>query len=333
MLRKNFFKLLFISIFLLGFASNATKADVQNIRMDYCENLGKKTTDDSKLITTNPWEEKEICLNFSSNEVEEVNITYWFTEWIFNGRWTQICNANFEEPNWFSRFFSNDNWNIRKIALKPGEHKIIKEKITVPLWISWMVYGCLMHKIDEAKSNKMFTVVAVIKRKLNIFVWWNSEISKWISILKNKGNIFSTNPKIWAKITNNGKMTLTFTVKNHWNISQNISITWTMINALWFEKIFETKPILVGPWKEINIPSQELLLPAYKWFFNIESKLTATPIFDFNADSLDAKIKEPKTFIETWTIFIFSRVWIIVAIVAILILVLILRPLFKKHKE
>jgi hypothetical protein len=73
-------------------------------------------------------------------------------------------------PNSFNKLRSNDNWNVRSFFLKPGETKIIIEKLNVPAGRSWMNYWCFMHKIATVKSNKMFTVVVVIKRILNVFV-------------------------------------------------------------------------------------------------------------------------------------------------------------------
>jgi len=332
MFKKNFLKLFFVSIFLLWLISGISKADVQSIRMDYCENVGKKTQDDGKLININPWEQKEICLNFSSTQPEEVTVTYWFTESLFNGRWTQICKANMDEENSFSKLWSNDNWNVRSFTIKSGDIKIIKETINVPIGMSWMVYGCFMHKIEAGKSSKMFTVVAVIKRQLNVFIWWAAEIKKWIIISTSKWDIFSTNNKISAKTLDNGKISLGFLIKNNWNVGQNIKIEWNMYNALWFEKTFTTTPVLVGPWIETEINSEALLIPSYKWFFNTEIKLTAEPVFLFNVDGIDPKLQEPIIINETAKIFIFSWIWIIAALVAILVLVLIFRPLFKKHR-
>jgi len=167
---KNFLKTLFVSTLLIWLLFGISKADVQNIRMDYCENVGKRTPESSRLINLNSWEQKEICLNFSSKETEEVKVIYGFTEALFNSRWTQVCQANMDVPNSFNKLRSNDNWNVRSFFLKPGETKVIIEKLNVPAGMSWMNYWCFMHKIATVKSNKMFTVVVVIKRILNVFV-------------------------------------------------------------------------------------------------------------------------------------------------------------------
>lgn len=327
----------FFALFLVStFNFNITNAtiDVQQIRLNYCEDEWKNIQDDSKLINIKPWEEKEICLSFSNTSQETGGIFYWFTVW-FLERATQLCLANVKEENDFSKFFSNDNWNIRTFILNPGETKTIKEKIKAPLWMSWMFYWCLLHWVTawEVKEEKMFTIVALIKRSLNLFIWWESDISKTINLLKNKWDIFSTNSKIWAKTTPDGKIILSFLIKNNWNISQSIKIDWNMFNALWFEKTFEVKSILVEPWKEIELKSNELLLPTYKWLFDTQFTLTAEPVFGFNTDSMDAKLKAPTIITETGKIFIFSRIRIIVAIVAIAVIVLIFRPMFKKHQQ
>ncbi|MFZ2151051.1 MAG: hypothetical protein WAZ12_01945 [Candidatus Absconditicoccaceae bacterium] len=332
---KKVFILSFIVFFVSIFNFNITKAvpNVQDIRLNYCEDMGKNIQDDSRLINIKPGEEKELCLDFSNSSQEDANVFYGFTVgFIDNG--SQLCRPNVKEENDFSKFFSNDNGNIRVFPLKSGENKMIKEKIKTPLGMSGMSYGCLMYGIagGEAKTQ-MFTIVALVKRSLNLFIGGDADINRTIDILKNKGDIFSTNSKIGAKTTNDGKITLNFKIKNNGNISQNIKINGNMYNVLGYEKIFEVASVLVGPGKEIELKSNELLLPVYKGFFDTQFTLTAEPVFGFNTDNLDAKFKTPTIITETGKIFIFSRIWIIVALVAIIVLVLIFRPLFKKHQQ
>lgn len=301
--------------------------------MTYCENIGKKILDDNKLVTIAPWWESEICLNFSSNQDTPVNVTYGFAEWFLNDRGTQLCNVNIEEPNSFNSLFSNDNGNIRTISLQPWENKTIKEKIFVPLGMSGMIYGCMLHKIEAPKWDGMFSVVAMVKRHLNIFVWWDADISKWVELLKSPWDKLSSNNKLWVRLTPDGRATLSFLVKNAGNISQNIQVAWNIYNALWFEKTFETAWVLVWPWQETEIQSESFILPSYKWFFSISMDMTATPSFSFNTDGLDPAIKEPTTISQTWKLFIFSWIWLIVWAFVLIVVVLILRPLFKKHKQ
>ncbi|MFZ2151049.1 MAG: hypothetical protein WAZ12_01955 [Candidatus Absconditicoccaceae bacterium] len=333
MFKKNLLKLFFVSIFLLGFVSSISKADVQNIKMTYCENVGINTQDDSKLITINPGEEQEICLNFSSTEEGEVNVIYGFTEGSLNNKGTQVCNPSIEEANPFSNLFSNDNGNIRSFNLKSGDIKIIKEKISVPVGMSGMIYGCMLHKIKGLQSKKMFTIEALMKRHLNIFIGGAAEIKKSVTLLGNKGDIFSSNSNISVKKIDNDKISLGLLIKNNGNISQNINIDGSINNALGYEKTFTTTPVLVGPGKEIQISSEALLIPTYKGFFNTSIKITAQPVFAFNVDNLDPALKETTTITETGKIFIFSRIWIIAGILALAVLMLIFRPLFKKHQQ
>jgi len=332
---KKVFMMSSIIFLLWAFGFNITKSEpnVQSIRLSYCEDIWKNVQDDSRLITINQWEEKEICLDFSNSSQEKTNVFYWFTVWFIDG-WSQLCRPNVKEENEFSKIFLNDNWNIRVFPLNWGENKTIKEKIKVPIWMSWMIYWCLMYWIAwwEVKTD-MFTIVALVKRSLNLFVWWEADIVNTINILTNKWNVFSTNPKIWAQTVTGNKIILHFLIKNNWNISQNIKIDWNIYNVLWFEKPFEIQSILVEPWKEIELQSNELLLPTYKWFFDAQFTLTAEPVFGFNADHIDAKLKTPTIITQSWKIFIFSRIWVIVAIWAILVLVLIFRPIFKRHQQ
>lgn len=332
---KKVFLWLSLVVLLSLFSFNITKAvpNVQSIRLDYCEDMWKNVQDDSRLINLKAWEEKELCLNFSNSSQEDANVFYWFTVGFIDW-WSQLCRPNVKEENDFSKFFSNDNWNIRVFPLKAGENKMTKEKIKTPLWMSGMSYGCLMYWIAwwEAKTE-MFTIIALVKRSLNLFIWWDADINRTINILNNKWDIFSTNSKIWAKTTSDGKIILNFKIKNNWNISQNIKIDWNMYNVLWYEKTFEVRSTLVEPWKEIQLNSNELLLPAYKWLFDTQFTLTAEPVFGFNTDNLDAKFKTPTIITETWKIFIFSRIWIIAGILALVVLVLIFRPMFKKHQQ
>lgn len=332
MFKKNLFKSIFTSVFLIWFIISLANADVQNVRIGYCEDNGKNLQDDSKLIEIQPWEQKEICLNISNWEPNDVNVIYWFTKWFLNDAWAQLCNSNIEEENEFMKLFSNDNWNIRNINLKQWETKTIKEKITVPIWMSWMFYGCMLHKIATPDTNKMFQIVAMVKRSLNLFIWWNGEIKNSIKLIKTDWDVFSSNNKIWARSDENNKITLNFSIKNDWNVGQNIKINWTLYNALWLEKTFEIATVLVWPWAEMELNSNPILLPTYKWLFNVSSSIEAEPVFIFNADNIDDEFKKTTTMEESTKIFIFSWLWIVAWLVILLILIMLLRPLFKKHK-
>ncbi|MCF7834758.1 hypothetical protein K9M48_01745 [Candidatus Gracilibacteria bacterium] len=332
MFKKNLFKSIFTSVFLIGFIISLANADVQNVRIGYCEDNGKNLQDDSKLIEIQPGEQKEICLNISNGEPNDVNVIYGFTKGFLNDAGAQLCNSNIEEENEFMKLFSNDNGNIRNINLKQGETKTIKEKITVPIGMSGMFYGCMLHKIATPDTNKMFQIVAMVKRSLNLFIGGNGEIKNSIKLIKTDGDVFSSNNKIGARSDENNKITLNFSIKNDGNVGQNIKINGTLYNALGLEKTFEIATVLVGPGAEMELNSNPILLPTYKGLFNVSSSIEAEPVFIFNADNIDDEFKKTTTMEESTKIFIFSWLWIVAGLVILLILIMLLRPLFKKHK-
>lgn len=307
------------------------RGNIQWIEFKFCENVWK-WMQANKIVKIQPWESQEICLNFTSEQNEDEEITYWFIEATMKD-WIRTCQIQqkLEDENPFIKLFSNDNWNQRKIIIKANESKDIKEKINVPIWMSWMVYWCFGYKAKPVTS-KMFNIESLWVKPIDLFIWWSADIKNSIKLLNAKWNTFSSNNKIWITTDKENKIFVNLLIKNQWNVTSNVSIKWSISNALWFEKTFEIPAKLIWIWSETEIKSEPILLPAYKWFFNISTTLTAEPKLEFNADILWEDAKKTFTIEESWQIFIFTRIWIIIGILALLIIRLILRPLFKKHK-
>lgn len=307
-----------------------SKWDWQSIKLDFCDWI-----DANLPVQIQPWETKEICLSFTSKSQSKEKVTYWFMEWYMPAQWTQVCKLEqwIDWWNAYSNLFSNNEWNQRTFILEPGEVKIVKEKINVPIWKEWMTYWCIVHKTETIdKEWWMFNIVVLMQRYFNLFVWWNAEINNSIKLLKVKSDVRSSNRNLWIKI-NWDKISTNFLIKNDWNISQTISIKWTIYNALWFEKEFEIPATTLSPWIETNIESESFLIPSYKWFFTISSEIISEPKFEFNPSEIDDALKQPKTIEESSKIFLFSRIRLIIWTVALIIIIMLLRPLLKKHHQ
>ncbi len=334
MIKKSHF-LFLVLLWLFIFNSSLTNA-AQTVPADFtfCD-TGYKPLTRMFTIFANKWEEKEICWRFSTSSETPVEITYWLSMWTFNQNWVQVCDQDMTDNNEFSKLFTNQDWNVKVFTITNTQPKEIKEKIRIPLSASWMIYGCVTYKGKQATRAdwKIFDIVMRKAVKLNIFAWWNADIKSSIKLLSNKWKVFSSNNKIKADLTKDNRLNLGFLIQNAGNVGQEISITWTIYNALWFEKQFTVPSQKLAWWKQSDFQTNIWVIPTYKWFFDIAITVSSTPTFDFDSTNIDAKFKQTATIEETWKIFIFSRLRVIAGILALLIIYLILRPMFKKHKQ
>jgi hypothetical protein len=238
------------------------------------------------------------------------------------------------DNNAFSKYIVPTNWASKTFSISAKDwHKIIKEKFKVPLWMSWIFFWCMSYqwKWISKKSWQLLDIVFRKTAKINVMIWWSAAIKSSIQLLTNKWTIFSSNNKIKAELDKNNKLNLWFLVENNGNLDQNVSIKWSIYNAMWFEKQFDIPMQTIAWTSKYEFKTNAWVLPFYKWFFKVEFSIKAEPQFWFDTTNLDAKLKETTTLEWKWQLFIFSRIWIIVWAIVILIIWMLLRPLFKKH--
>lgn len=336
--KKLFISGLFLAISLTGLLSIWTytkAAGYTDALFVFCENAHLPVTSNRDLnLVMNAWEEKEVCLDFSTSSEEPVEITYWFTEWQIDSHQMKLCDNDMTDQNNFAKYFNSSEWNNRSFQISTKDwHKIIKEKMRIPLGMSWAFFGCLAFKWKwlTKKDWQIFDMVFRKTAKINVMIWWSNTLQSQIQLLKNPWKIFSSNNRIKATLDKNNKLTLSFIVSNNWNIDQEISMSGSIYNTMGFEKEFSIQGKKVLWWSQIEVTANIWIIPFYKWPFKVDLKLIANPIFAFDTSNIDAKLKAPITIEENWQIFIFTRIRLVILLVALLIIRLIIRPLFKKH--
>lgn len=307
-----------------------SKAAPVNVSFNFCENAGTLTRNLS--LTANAWETKELCLEFYTDSIEPVEIEYLFPRGILSKEQLLICRTDPTDDNDFGKMIEKNGERKFIISAKDWK-KIIKEKINIPLWMSWMIYWCFVYEGAwvTKKEGQMFDIAYRKTANINIFVWGSESIVSSIKLLPNKWGEFSSNKKIKATLDKDNKLNLSFLVENVGNIEQEISLKWSIHNALWFEKEFEIPVQKMATNTKSEFSTNIWMIPTYKWVFNVEVNINAQPSFSFDTTNIDENLKQAKITQEVAQVFIFSRIWIIALLFAILIIWLIIRPLFKKH--
>jgi len=323
------YKKIIASFILMGMLFlGLSKADVQSVNIRYCEDADNPKAENNKTFFVQPGKEKEICLYFYTDSLIPLEVGYSFPETTLNSQGNRSCSSDISPINAFSKYFVG-SWE-RKFTLSSNEPYMVKERFLAPMGMSWELNGCIAYTVlwlaDTRSAGKIFDIVVRKTNFLSFFVWANEAIKNNIQLVRNPWWIYSTNSDIKATIDKDGKFALSFLVKNNGNISQNVVITGSVHNMLGFEKIYEGAPINIGPGETREIVANIGILPAYKWFFTIDSIIKNDPIFGFDTSAMDPKLKTGSTQTESATVYIFSWVTLIILIILILILIKIILP-------
>jgi len=286
-------------------------------------------TKDSQL-TIAPGGSKDLCLYFSNNSNEAMTFIYWFAKWYRYDVWSSTCDQDDSENSEFGVLIPKTS--DRKVTIPANSSQVVKEKIQIPLWLEWEKIWCIAYKLWKPETQVwwMFNIVFRKALAINILIAWDSDMKNSIKLNSLKSDIFSSNKKIKASVDSKWNLNIDLSLQNDWNMDQNVNIKWRIYNALWFEKTFEFKDKLVSAWRTELLNSNLWILPTYKWIFNVEFTLNSEVKSKFDISKLKWDFK-PTTMTESWTIFIFTWIWLIVAAVILLIIYMLLRPLLKKH--
>ncbi len=260
---------------LITLTTFTTAQNIWDIQASFCNpEQSEKEID----LIAKAWTNSDICINFSNNSLKDTTISIDFVDGVITPTWESACfSAEKPKPN-FGQYIENYD---TKLAI-PGNSSIEQHfKIQYPVGYSWVSHGCLGYSIDNTKNIAGW--ISMIFRKthtIDILVGWTKINSKLI--IQN------------AKYSDNK---LIFTVENQWNITQNISITGTISNLLWYSQEFNTESTDIQANSETIIATSELMLPQYKWFFSINSNIYYHPKFNFDITNhnIDTQYTTPGT--------------------------------------
>lgn len=301
-----------------SFFINNTLAD--NIEGSYIWSCDQ-SQDISKTIFVEPWEKKEICIQFLTASPTPVKIEYGFVAETWDANGAPTCDSSVTiDKNDFAKLFKNDN--KREIITQNDTPATIKEKIFVPIWMAWSIKGCISYTTQSPYATWIGWMFNMVVRKvfpMSLFIWSGGSIKNSIEVLKNSWGSYSSDSKIKAIVDSENNLNLGFLIENKGNITQNIIITGKVYNFFWFQKEFSIQNG-VAPWDKNELVWNIWLLPWYKWLFSVKYNITNTPSFDFDATSIDAKYKQSGYVSGNAQIYIFSWISLIIIIVFILMI-------------
>lgn len=299
------------------------KADVQDISFDFCDAPRGLAWSRNFIIT--PGEETEICIIFSTNAEAERNIVYGFTAWRLTQSGTPMCESDKGPDNAFSKFIPIKT--ERSFVISKDKPVTVKEKVIVPLGMSWIQYGCLAYSVaSKTWSGGMFNIIVNKTFPISLFIGQWGDIKNEVVLVNTTWGVYTTNKKVKATIQENDRLQLDLLVKNQGNISQNVEITGTIHNILWFEKSFSASIGKLAPGAEKWITADVGIIPFYKGPFTVSYTVTNSPNFDFDIAGLDESIKKWKTLTWSAQIYIFSWISVIIILLVIAIILKLFRP-------
>ncbi len=310
---------LFINV---SYAQEYTEADMKAVYLDFCgDGTGASTY--KSVVYIEPGDEKTIRLCVNNTSTKKMFFEYWFSEsGIWNGRY---CQGNMWTGNKFSMLIP---WTKeRKVMIEPMTKQVIEEKIVIPPGMSWLQLGCLGYNLLKPENTLVGWMFALKIRKIlyiDIMVWGESAIKSSIKVVNMTWGIFSTNKKVKAVVDEKNNLKLNFLIENKWNIAQNITITGKVNNSLWFQQDFSITTKTMAPGSTNEFTADVGILPSYKWFFTINFNVKNDPQFMFPITN--EKLKISGYISDTWRIFIFSWIRIVILVVWLLILYKIFVP-------
>lgn len=306
----------------------SSKADVQDVSFKFCDDTENEAFGAwKKTFFVTPGKETEICMYFATSSEKPRKVVYGFTKAESREVGAAVCDSDKWPNNDFSKYFTNAE--PREFVIDKDSPKTIKEKVLLPIGMSGVQYGCLAYSLSEYQWTNlwgMFNLVINRVFPISLFVGDGDNIKNAVTFIDTKGGAYTTNKIVKAIVDKENNLKLNFLIKNEWNVSENIEITGSIYNILWFEKSFSAQVNNLAPWKEQEVVASVWVIPFYKWFFTTKVNLTYGPNFDFDASTLSDVVKQWGTINEKAQIYVFSWVTLIIAIIVLLIVVKLCMP-------
>jgi len=273
------------------------------------------------------WEEISICVQLKnlSNIDMDINIDFLDSVVTSDAFKNRACNAADRPKVNFGNFMMDYE---KTIKIKWWETIQKEVKIKFPVGFQWLSHGCVAYNVigesNKIEWNNMFNIIV-----RNV---------KFVDILITKAEIKSDfqllfGPKIQKN--NNWKYVINFALKNKWNVSQLVNISWDLSNFFGYKKHLLVSNLSIKPGRDSDIFTDEFDLPSYKWFLKIKSIISYMPELDFNITN--SNISENT--LSWWEIlinkivFVFSWTFVWLIGVIIVILILIYLSLFRRRRK
>lgn len=300
---------------------------IRDVTLSFC-NEGTWNLSTRYNIMVEPWEKKDVCIYVENKSDQDIKLVYSFPRSVFSAWWNQLCGND----NDFARFFESKE--DRSLIVPKKSFIMFNEVVNPPVWSIGMFYGCLTYNLwtpeVSAMGGGMFNMVVRKANFLNLFVGSEDSISNTIQLNPVTWSLYSSNKNIWAIINEDGDLIVNFMVKNNGNLTQNVSLSGKLYNPLGFEKPFDITAKKLLPGDEYQASVNLGIVPFYKGLFSVRVSLFGNPVFEFDATGIDEKYKQPIVIKETWSLFIFSWFYVILALIILGLIVKVIVPKKKK---
>lgn len=309
-------KLISICTIALTIFSFVQAQSLWDIDVSFCEN---DKPDQVDLITQSD-KDTDICVLFRNNSTEDTTVHIEFVDGILNS-WARSCDIPDNPNTKFTKYVKDFDHDI----FLAGNSQVERHyTIHYPVWFEWFSHGCISYEIKGEDEDWSQPLNFIFRRvfSIDILVWW-SKVTPKLTISKLYLSWYDTTKKIVLEIM------------NKWNIDQKINLTWTIKNIFWYKQHFEISGSTIGKNQKIELMSNELRIPSYKWFFIVTSNLTNEPIFDFDISNTDLQ-KEYSTawltVIRNYTM-LWSRLYITLFVLIILLIIALVTKFSKETKS
>ena len=311
---------LLVSFGALCFATFAFAQDLWWVSVRFCNN--DEETKNLNLILESGVE-WEICIDFFNESSEDVTIKYGFVDGVVTAdEYKNKACENEWTVEKFGQYVSQVTDTISIPALTSVRQKAT---ITFPAWLSWIVNWCLTYYVWGANvenSDSMFNVLVRKAQFIDVSVDWN---------FKRNLQLANTNPLkyVYDKATKSYNIELS--LLNKWNISEFVTVAWTISNKFWFNVDVVSDEQRILPDDVETIVFNVCRLPWYKMRYNVDLSVISNPQFDFSLDFVPDELEGPMEIALSLSVFVFP--WILVYMfIGLVVLVILIRWLSKHLK-
>jgi len=299
-----------------------TQTNMEKVTMRFCNTEWELKHDDQILVEPGKESKLRLCANNAGDT--PIKFMYAFTEGQYTEWWIRVCDWNFDTGNKFALIIP---WTKeRTIAMEPKSSAVVEENIVIPPGMSGLQLWCLIYKLEKPDPNQwgMFIVEVGKYGWIDVMVGGEATVKNKINIIKATWWVFSTNKNIKVTVDKENNLIMSVSLSNQGNIAQNVSITGKVYNVLGYQQTFsiDTKKVTPGVTGDFSVNVG--MLPIYKWLYSVKLNIQTTPEFLFPVS--DEKLKQPQYIVETWSVFVFSRILVGAAIIILLIVYKLLIP-------
>lgn len=312
-----------------------------------------------KEVDTNT--DQDICIYINNDGPTDVDVKLNFVDGTISADDSQNKAC---QPEWMKQQFGQFvDFVDEVLTVKAGTTLETHANIRFPEEYSGMSYGCVTMKFiddeEEEKEDQMFNVVARRGYFIDMLVWGEVNLDFEISDQSTEWfkNIWSSN-KLWVYVDDTGVTKAKITVKNPWNIAQEVTVVPTL-KAMFKEPVVWRNILqqdivndqivnqYLLDWDDSDdafevtkklLPNQTVtfefvlddVIPFWKWDVTIDAVVKNRPVFDYVIEWISPELlKENSQSLTTQFTLI---PWMLIGTVVVIIILILLIILSKKKK-